>query len=616
MKCEEEDLNSIGRNRFSKFYFLGIVVLVCLIIYSFSQSFVNNDYAYSDFLTDLKANNIKQLTIKQNKEVPTGKLVIKLSNSNESKIVYVTDVNKVISDIDKAKADNNNIKLKPYIPDVSRDSVFLTSVLPMIVLVIVVVVVLIMMNANAGGGGGKMANFGKSRAKMVVEIKNMDFTKVAGLEEEKEELEEIVDFLKDPKKYISLGARIPKGVLLEGPPGTGKTLLAKATAGEAGVPFFTISGSDFVEMFVGVGASRVRDLFEQAKKNAPCIVFIDEIDAVARRRGTGMGGGHDEREQTLNQMLVEMDGFGVNEGIIVMAATNRVDILDPAILRPGRFDRKVLVGRPDVRGREQILEVHAKNKPIGDDVNLENIARITAGFTGADLENLLNEAAILAAKGDKPYITQANIDQAMIKVGIGKEKKSKIISEKEKKITAYHESGHAILFHVLPDVGPVHTVSIIPTGAGAAGYTMPLPEKDEMFLTKGKMLQEIMVSLGGRIAEELILDDITTGASQDIKQATAAAKAMVTKYGFSDKLGLINYDDDSNDVFIGRDLAHSKGYGEATASAIDQEVRDIVESCYVQAKAIIEEHMEQLHASAKLLLEKEKINQEEFEALF
>ncbi len=616
MKCEEEDLNSIGRNRFSKFYFLGIVVLVCLIIYSFSQSFVNNDYAYSDFLTDLKANNIKQLTIKQNKEVPTGKLVIKLSNSNESKIVYVTDVNKVISDIDKAKADNNKIKLKPYIPDVSRDSVFLTSVVPMILLGIVVVVVLIMMNANAGGGGGKMANFGKSRAKMVVEIKNMDFTKVAGLEEEKEELEEIVDFLKDPKKYISLGARIPKGVLLEGPPGTGKTLLAKATAGEAGVPFFTISGSDFVEMFVGVGASRVRDLFEQAKKNAPCIVFIDEIDAVARRRGTGMGGGHDEREQTLNQMLVEMDGFGVNEGIIVMAATNRVDILDPAILRPGRFDRKVLVGRPDVRGREQILEVHAKNKPIGDDVNLENIARITAGFTGADLENLLNEAAILAAKGDKPYITQANIDQAMIKVGIGKEKKSKIISEKEKKITAYHESGHAILFHVLPDVGPVHTVSIIPTGAGAAGYTMPLPEKDEMFLTKGKMLQEIMVSLGGRIAEELILDDITTGASQDIKQATSAAKAMVTKYGFSDKLGLINYDDDSNDVFIGRDLAHSKGYGEATASAIDQEVRDIVESCYVQAKAIIEEHMEQLHASAKLLLEKEKINQEEFEALF
>lgn len=609
-------MNSIGRNRFSKFYFLGIVVLVCLIIYSFSQSFVNNDYAYSDFLTDLKANNIKQLTIKQNKEVPTGKLVIKLSNSNESKIVYVTDVNKVISDIDKAKADNNNIKLKPYIPDVSRDSVFLTSVLPMILLGIVVVVVLMMMNANAGGGGGKMANFGKSRAKMVVEIKNMDFTKVAGLEEEKEELEEIVDFLKDPKKYISLGARIPKGVLLEGPPGTGKTLLAKATAGEAGVPFFTISGSDFVEMFVGVGASRVRDLFEQAKKNAPCIVFIDEIDAVARRRGTGMGGGHDEREQTLNQMLVEMDGFGVNEGIIVMAATNRVDILDPAILRPGRFDRKVLVGRPDVRGREQILEVHAKNKPIGDDVNLENIARITAGFTGADLENLLNEAAILAAKGDKPYITQANIDQAMIKVGIGKEKKSKIISEKEKKITAYHESGHAILFHLLPDVGPVHTISIIPTGMGAAGYTMPLPERDEMFNTRGKMLQNIIVSLGGRIAEELVFDDITTGASQDIKQATETARSMVTKYGFSSKLGLINYDNDSDEVFIGRDLAHTRPYGEEVASQIDTEVKNIIDECYGKAKKMIEEHMDVLEKSAQLLLEKEKVTREEFEALF
>lgn len=486
----------------------------------------------------------------------------------------------------------------------------------MLLLGVVVVVVLMMMNANAGGGGGKMANFGKSRARMVIEIKNMDFSKVAGLEEEKEELEEIVDFLKEPKKYINLGARIPKGVLLEGPPGTGKTLLAKATAGEAGVPFFTISGSDFVEMFVGVGASRVRDLFAQAKKNAPCIVFIDEIDAVARRRGTGMGGGHDEREQTLNQMLVEMDGFGVNEGIIVMAATNRVDILDPAILRPGRFDRKVMVGRPDVKGRTQILEVHAKNKPVGDDVDLEQIARITAGFTGADLENLLNEAAILAAKAEKVFITQAEINQAMIKVGIGKEKKSKIISEKEKRITAYHEAGHAILFHVLPDVGPVHTVSIIPTGAGAAGYTMPLPEKDEMFLTKGKMLQEIMVSLGGRIAEELILDDITTGASQDIKQATAAAKAMVTKYGFSEKLGLINYDDDSDDVFIGRDLAHSKGYGESTASAIDEEVRNIVEDCYSKAKDIIGKHLKQLHASADLLLEKEKIGQEEFEALF
>ncbi|MCI8955929.1 MAG: ATP-dependent zinc metalloprotease FtsH [Eubacterium sp.] len=595
-------------------YLVVFILLLIYLVYSFSKDFVKSDYAYSDFLTDLRAGSVKELTIKQNKEVPTGKLVVHLNN-NESKVVYVPDVNKVIEEVDQIKQENN-ITLKPHIPDVDRDSIFLTTILPMLLLGVVVVVVLMMMNANAGGGGGKMANFGKSRARMVIEIKNMDFSKVAGLEEEKEELEEIVDFLKEPKKYINLGARIPKGVLLEGPPGTGKTLLAKATAGEAGVPFFTISGSDFVEMFVGVGASRVRDLFAQAKKNAPCIVFIDEIDAVARRRGTGMGGGHDEREQTLNQMLVEMDGFGVNEGIIVMAATNRVDILDPAILRPGRFDRKVMVGRPDVKGRTEILEVHAKNKPVGDDVDLEQIARITAGFTGADLENLLNEAAILAAKAEKAFITQAEINQAMIKVGIGKEKKSKLISEKEKRITAYHEAGHAILFHVLPDVGPVHTVSIIPTGAGAAGYTMPLPEKDEMFLTKGKMLQEIMVSLGGRIAEELILDDITTGASQDIKQATAVAKAMVTQYGFSEKLGLINYDDDSDDVFIGRDLAHSKGYGETTASAIDEEVRNIVEDCYSKAKEIIGKHLKQLHASADLLLEKEKIGQEEFEALF
>ena len=566
-----------NKSRLGKIYLVVFILLLIYLVYSFSKDFVKSDYAYSDFLADLRAGSVKELTIKQNKEVPTGKLVVHLKN-NESKVVYVPDVNKVIEEVEQIKKESN-VTLKPHIPDVDRDSIFLTTILPMLLLGVVVVVVLMMMNANAGGGGGKMANFGKSRARMVIEIKNMDFSKVAGLEEEKEELEEIVDFLKEPKKYINLGARIPKGVLLEGPPGTGKTLLAKATAGEAGVPFFTISGSDFVEMFVGVGASRVRDLFAQAKKNAPCIVFIDEIDAVARRRGTGMGGGHDEREQTLNQMLVEMDGFGVNEGIIVMAATNRVDILDPAILRPGRFDRKVMVGRPDVKGRTEILEVHAKNKPVGDDVDLEQIARITAGFTGADLENLLNEAAILAAKAEKAFITQAEINQAMIKVGIGKEKKSKIISEKEKRITAYHEAGHAILFHVLPDVGPVHTVSIIPTGAGAAGYTMPLPEKDEMFLTKGKMLQEIMVSLGGRIAEELILDDITTGASQDIKQATAAAKAMVTKYGFSEKLGLINYDDDSDDVFIGRDLAHSKGYGETTASAIDEEVRNIVEDC-------------------------------------
>ncbi len=607
-------MNNRNRNKFARLYFVGVLIVLIVVAYSFTKDMVRSDYGYSNYLQDLKDGNIESLTIKQNKEVPTGKLVIKLK-SGSTKVVYVSDVNKVTEDTDKIKADNN-ITLKPYVDDVSRDSVFLTTVVPMILLGIVVVVVIMMMNANANGGGGKMANFGKSRAKLVVEVKNMDFSKVAGLEEEKEELEEIVDFLKNPKKYIGLGARIPKGILLEGPPGTGKTLLAKATAGEAGVPFFTISGSDFVEMFVGVGASRVRDLFAEAKKNAPCIIFIDEIDAVARRRGTGMGGGHDEREQTLNQMLVEMDGFGVNEGIIVMAATNRVDILDPAILRPGRFDRKVMVGRPDVKGRKEILEVHAKNKPIGDDVDLQQIAQITAGFTGADLENLLNEAAILAAKQNQAYITQNEINQAMIKVGIGKEKKSKIISEKEKRITAYHESGHAILFHVLPDVGPVHTVSVIPTGAGAAGYTMPLPAKDEMFLTKGKMLQEIMVSLGGRIAEELILDDITTGASQDIKQATAAAKAMVTKYGFSEKLGLINYDDDSDDVFIGRDLAHSKAYGESTASAIDEEVRRIVEDCYKKAKEIIERHMEQLHASAALLMEKEKIGQEEFEALF
>ena len=607
-------MNNRNRNKFARLYFVGILIVLIVIAYSFTKDMVRSDYGYSNYLQDLKDGNIESLTIKQNKEVPTGKLVIKLK-SGSTKVVYVSDVNKVTEDTDKIKADNN-ITIKPYVDDVSRDSVFLTTIVPMILLGVVVVVVIMMMNANANGGGGKMANFGKSRAKLVVEVKNMDFSKVAGLEEEKEELEEIVDFLKNPKKYIGLGARIPKGILLEGPPGTGKTLLAKATAGEAGVPFFTISGSDFVEMFVGVGASRVRDLFAEAKKNAPCIIFIDEIDAVARRRGTGMGGGHDEREQTLNQMLVEMDGFGVNEGIIVMAATNRVDILDPAILRPGRFDRKVMVGRPDVKGRKEILEVHVKNKPIGDDVDLQQIAQITAGFTGADLENLLNEAAILAAKQNQAYITQNEINQAMIKVGIGKEKKSKIISEKEKRITAYHESGHAILFHVLPDVGPVHTVSVIPTGAGAAGYTMPLPAKDEMFLTKGKMLQEIMVSLGGRIAEELILDDITTGASQDIKQATAAAKAMVTKYGFSEKLGLISYDDDSDDVFIGRDLAHSKAYGEGTASAIDEEVRRIVEDCYKKAKEIIERHMEQLHASAALLMEKEKIGQEEFEALF
>lgn len=602
------------RSNFTRIYFIGMAIIIIVMLYYAGSGLKSNNYKYNDLLNDLQDGKVTEVSINQNKEVPTGKVTVKLQDGS-TKYVYITDVNKVISEI-KDINDKTNQNIQPYIADVRRDSIFLTNILPMLLMGVVIVIVIMMMNANAAGGNSKMANFGKSRAKMVVEVKNMDFSKVAGLKEEKEELEEIVDFLKNPNKYIMLGARIPKGILLEGPPGTGKTLLAKATAGEAGVPFFTISGSDFVEMFVGVGASRVRDLFAEAKKNAPCIIFIDEIDAVARRRGTGMGGGHDEREQTLNQMLVEMDGFGVNEGIIVMAATNRVDILDPAILRPGRFDRKVLVGRPDVKGRKEILEVHAKNKPIGDDVDLEQIARITSGFTGADLENLLNEASILAAKAGKHFLTQAEINQAMIKVGIGKEKKSRIISEKEKRITAYHESGHAILFHVLPDVGPVHTVSVIPTGAGAAGYTMPLPGKDEMFLTKGKMLQEIMVDLGGRIAEELILDDITTGASQDIKQATATAKAMVTKYGFSEKLGLINYDDESDDVFIGRDLAHSKGYGENTASAIDEEVREIVDSCYKKAKKIIEDHMEQLHGSAALLMEKEKIGREEFESLF
>ena len=500
----------------------------------------------------------------------------------------------------------------------TRDSVWITTILPFGICLVIIIVIMMMTNRQAGGGGGaKMMNFGKSRAKLMNGTQNsVTFKDVAGLQEEKEELEEIVDFLKNPVKYTELGARIPKGVILTGPPGTGKTLLAKAVAGEAGVPFFSISGSDFVEMFVGVGASRVRDLFEEAKKNAPCIVFIDEIDAVARRRGTGMGGGHDEREQTLNQMLVEMDGFGINEGIIVMAATNRIDILDPAILRPGRFDRKVVVGRPDVQGRLEILNVHAAKKPLGDDVDLESLARTTAGFTGADLENLLNEAAINAAKRKEKYITNADVNYAFVKVGIGVEKRSKIISEKEKKITAYHESGHAILFHLLPDVGPVHTISIIPTGMGAAGYTMPLPERDEMFNTRGKMLQNIIVSLGGRIAEELVFDDITTGASQDIKQATETARSMVTKYGFSSKLGLINYDNDSDEVFIGRDLAHTRPYGEEVASQIDTEVKNIIDECYGKAKKMIEEHMDVLEKSAQLLLEKEKVTREEFEALF
>lgn len=590
------------------------LLIAGIVYYMFSGLMNQSHYKYNNFLKDLKAGDVKSVTINQNKEIPTGQIIIKLKDNTKEE-VYVTDVNKVLDDLsDYNKTAKNDIN--PTIKDVDRDSVFLTTILPMVFMGIIVLVVIMMMNANAGGGAGKMANFGKNKAKKVVDVKGIDFSKVAGLQEEKEELEEIVDFLKNPKKYIDLGARIPKGVLLEGPPGTGKTLLAKATAGEAKVPFFTISGSDFVEMFVGVGASRVRDLFAEAKKNLPCIIFIDEIDAVARRRGTGMGGGHDEREQTLNQLLVEMDGFGPNEGVIVMAATNRVDILDPAIMRPGRFDRKVVVGRPDVKGREEILKVHAKNKPVGDDVDFEQIARITAGFTGADLENMVNEAAIYAAENNAAYITQADLNRALIKVGVGKEKKSKVISPDEKRITAYHESGHAILFHVLPKVGPVHTISVIPTGLGAAGYTMPLPEKDEMFMTRDKMLQEIMVSMGGRIAEELVLDDITTGAAQDIKQATAAAKAMVTKYGFSEKLGFINYDDDSDDVFIGYDLAHSKGYGEKTASEIDEEVRNIVDTCYKEAKTIIEENIDILHKSAQVLMEKEKITREEFEALF
>ncbi len=594
-----------------RIYFI-VIALMIIGMYAFSTfSTKDSDYKYNDFITDLKAGNVSEVTIRQNNEVPSGSIVVVLSKDKSRKVVYVTDVNKVISDIDEIDTD-----VKPTVTDVTGDNSLMISIIQVLLMAGVVIVIIMVMNGSANAGNAKMANFGKSRARLVLDVKNINFSNVAGLIEEKEELEEIVDFLKNPKKYIDLGARIPKGVLLEGPPGTGKTLLAKAVAGEAKVPFFTISGSDFVEMFVGVGASRVRDLFAEAKKNAPCIIFIDEIDAVARRRGTGMGGGHDEREQTLNQMLVEMDGFGVNEGIIVMAATNRVDILDPAILRPGRFDRKVLVGRPDVVGRKGILEVHAKNKPLGEDVDLEKIAQITSGFTGADLENLLNEAAIIAAKSDRAFIIQEDIDKALIKVGVGKEKKSKIISDKEKRITAYHEAGHAILFHVLPDVGPVHTVSVIPTGAGAAGYTMPLPEKDEMFDTKGHMIQEIMVSLGGRIAEEIILDDITTGASQDIKQATAMAKAMVTKYGFSDRLGLINYDNDSEEVFIGRDLAQSKGYAEHTASVIDEEVKNIIDTCYKDAKKIIEDHMEQLQKCAQMLIEKEKINQQEFESIF
>lgn len=602
-------------------FYIILIAIIFVVVFAIRQSGKNAvNYTYEGFINDLADGKVKDVTISQNQEIPTGKITVKLSDDSK-KNAYVNDVEAVEAAImayNKTAKDDAAVTYKQG--DVQRDSVFLTTILPFIIVAAVIIFIFVFMNRQAAAGGGsnsKMMNFGKSRAKMMdPRAVKVTFKQVAGLSEEKEELEEIVDFLKNPKKYTDLGARIPKGVILVGPPGTGKTLLAKAVAGEAGVPFFSISGSDFVEMFVGVGASRVRDLFEEAKKNSPCIVFIDEIDAVARRRGTGMGGGHDEREQTLNQMLVEMDGFGVNAGIIVMAATNRVDILDPAILRPGRFDRKVVVGRPDVKGREEILNVHVKGKPIGDDVDLKTIAQTTAGFTGADLENLMNEAAILAAKKNEAYITQADIDKSFVKVGIGAEKKSKVISDKEKKITAYHEAGHAILFHVLPDVGPVHTISIIPTGTGAAGYTMPLPEKDEMFNTKGKMLQEIVVGLGGRVAEELIFDDVTTGASQDIKQATALARAMVTKYGFSDKVGLVNYGSDEDEVFIGRDLAHTRSYGENVATVIDEEVKGIIDECYAKARKIINDNRDVLDACAKLLLDKEKVTREEFEALF
>ena len=593
---------------------MGLILLVMALIFfasTLSQqgSLFSDEMTYQEFMTSVENGAIETALIRQNAQTPTGVVMTILTNGERGKIA--------VSDVMEVQQLFREKGIDYLVDDVPKDNYLMTIILPIGLSAVVIMFLMMYMNARIGGGGGnsKMMNFGKSRAKMS-RTNSVDFSKVAGLEEEKEDLEEIVDFLKNPKKYTDVGARIPKGVILVGPPGTGKTLLAKAVAGEAGVPFFYISGSDFVEMFVGVGASRVRDLFEDAKKNAPCIVFIDEIDAVARRRGTGMGGGHDEREQTLNQLLVEMDGFGVNEGIIVMAATNRVDILDPAILRPGRFDRKVGVGKPDIRGREEILQVHAAEKPLGDDVDLKRVAQTTAGFTGADLENLLNEAAILSAKGGRRFIRQADIDQAFVKVGIGAEKKSKVISEKEKKITAYHEAGHGILFHVLPDVGPVHTISIIPTGMGAAGYTMPLPEKDEMFNTKGKMLQHIMVSLGGRIAEELIFGDVTTGASQDIKQATAIARAMVTEYGMSEKVGMINYGGDENEVFIGRDLAHTRSYGENVATAIDSEVKRIIDECYEKAKKIILEHENVLHKCCELLLEKEKISQDEFEALF
>ncbi len=592
-------------------YFVVIVLLLLGIVLINAWKKNNVEYTRAELVQDLEDGDIEEVVIHPNAQGPTGYLDVTFASGQE-KTLYATD----ISELEKLVRDNG---IEPRVLDIQRESIFLTSILPTLIIVVAATFFFIMMNAQnaSGGSSARMMNFGKSRAKLAnVGDDKVTLKDVAGLREEKEELEEIIDFLREPAKYTKVGARIPKGVLLEGPPGTGKTLLAKAIAGEANVPFFSISGSDFVEMFVGVGASRVRDLFLEAKRHAPCIVFIDEIDAVARRRGTGMGGGHDEREQTLNQLLVEMDGFGVNEGIIVVAATNRVDILDPAILRPGRFDRKIAVGRPDVGGREEILKVHAKNKPLSDDIDLGQIAQTTAGFTGADLENLLNEASIYAAKDGRLFVKQEDIRKAFVKVGIGTEKKSRIISDKEKKITAYHEAGHAILFHELPDVGPVYSVSIIPTGVGAAGYTMPLPDKDEMFMTKGKMLHNIMVSLGGRIAEEIIFDDITTGAASDIKKATKVARKMVTSFGMSENIGVISYDEDDDEVFIGRDLAHTRAYSEKVAGEIDSEVKAIVDDCYARAKAIIMSHEDILHKAAKLLLEKEKISGQEFDALF
>lgn len=603
-------MRQYSRGIISYLIFVAVLVGVILLITSVSRKNMEEDYTRAELVADMEGGKVSSIEIHLNGETPTGALEIHLKNGSQKKL-YVADVT-------EAEALVRSYGFDPRVFDVEREGWVLTTLVPMLIVLAVGIFLFMMINSQnaAGGNNARMMNFGKSRAIMVMGDKTITFEQVAGLKEEKEELEEIVDFLREPGKYNRIGARIPKGVLLEGPPGTGKTLLAKAVAGEAGVPFFSISGSDFVEMFVGVGASRVRDLFGEAKRNSPCIVFIDEIDAVARRRGSGLGGGHDEREQTLNQMLVEMDGFGINEGIIVMAATNRVDILDPAILRPGRFDRKITVGRPDVRGREEILKVHAKDKPLSDDVNLEDIARTTAGFVGADLENLLNEAAIAAARDNRVFIVEEDIKKSFIKVGIGAEKRSKVISDKDKRITAYHEAGHAILFHLLPDVGPVYTVSIIPTGQGAAGYTMPLPEKDELHLTKGKMLQDITVCLGGRIAESIAFDDVTTGAVQDIKQATEAARDMVTRYGFSEELGMINYDTSDDEVFIGRDIAHTKTFSEGTAEIIDREVKKIINSCHEKATSILKANQDILDRLAKLLIEKERITREEFELLF